>query len=313
MNMSNQVQRPVCFLNGEYVPFHEACLPVYDLGVMQGASITERLRTFSHDPFGVTEHLQRLRQSLSLVNWTGVPDVNDLETVIETVAAKNTPLIDSQADLSVVVFITAGQSVSESGGLVNMSVPTVCVYSADLPFSRWHEWYTLGVDLILPDRLQVPARCVDPRIKMRSRLHWMLADQAARQINPAAQALLLDSDGFLTETSSGNLLILKKGILFCPCLEKVLNGITQQQVFEICRSIAIPIVEADLTENDLLAADEAMLTSSTYCIAPVRSVDGRSIGAAVPGKITLQLMDKFSELVGLDYVQQAAQHLDTAA
>src|SRR5690606_11827416 len=105
------------------------------------------------------------------------------------IAECNGRLISETSDLANVIFITAGQSVSDANGMIADSTPTVCVYSSELPFSRWDNWYQAGIDLVIPDRRQIPAASLDPRIKMRSRLHWMLADQEARSVNPDAMAL----------------------------------------------------------------------------------------------------------------------------
>lgn len=307
MTLANQVQTPICSLNGKYIPFAEACLPVYDLAIMQGASVTERLRTFAHVPFGVQAHIDRLKRSLAFVNWEEVSDLDELAKVIETVVSANVKFIETSSDLSIVLFVTGGQNVNDSNDLIQNSSPAVCVYTAPLPMHRWQSWYVQGVDLIVPDRRQISVQSLDPRIKMRSRMHWMLADQTVHASNPSAQALLLDQDGFLTETSSGNLIVVQNGNLRLPHLEKVLNGITQRHVLELCQDANLRFEFVDLTLQDLLSADEAFLTSSTYCLAPVRSVNGETIGSNRPGPVTSQLTQLFSELVQLDFVSQAAK------
>ena len=303
--MPIQGQTPICFLNGDYVPFRDAKLPVYDLAVMQGATITERLRTFRHQPFAIEEHLNRLKKSLELVNWKGIPQLAQLPEIIRNIADSNCQLIPENSDLAVVIFISPGQSVGDSNGLVEESTPTVCVYTASLPFGKWSKWYQEGVELIIPSTRQIPGQSLDPRIKMRSRLHWCLADQEAREINPNAQALLLDQDNFLTETSSGNLIVFRNGVAKSPKREKTLNGITQQLVSDLQEEQNVSISYEDLTINDLLEADEAILTSSTYCIAPVVGVNGQSIGSDLPGSMTQDLSQSFSKKVGLDFVDQA--------
>lgn len=298
---------PIAFLNGQIIPFEEARLPVYDLAMMQGASITERMRTVWHQPFQVPEHLNRLKKSLELVGWNepaGV-DVDQLTDQIEQVVERNCSLIKQESDLSLVVFISAGQSIGDANGLIERSQPTVCVYSAPLPFARWSTGYREGVSLVIPPIRQVPSNVVNPLIKMRSRLHWQMADQFARQEVPNGMALILDQEGCITETSSGNLILVKNGKCLTPLREKTLAGITRENIESLCQELSVPFKYGDLTVADLEAADEVFLTSSTYGILPVRSVDDSVVRSACPGPITIKLTEAYAAFQGIDFVQQA--------
>ena len=295
----------IAFMNGEFLPFREMRLPVFDLAVMQGASVTERLRTVKHEPYQVKQHLERLLESLRLVGWKTTFEISELNKVIRNICESNGRLIEPTMDLSVVVFISAGLSVGDANGLISKSEPTVCVYTSELPFSRWSPGYQSGIDLVVPDVRQIPRTSIDPRIKMRSRLHWQMADQIARQRSPGAMALLLDEHDHLTETSSGNLMLVKDGVVMTPCQDATLNGISQQNVVNLCEEIGVEVVFRNLTKLDLYQADEAFLTSSTYCVMPVATLNGQTIGVKTPGRLTSNLSELWSQKLGLDFVQQA--------
>lgn len=312
MSMEDETHPVTCFLNGKILPFAEAKLPVFDLAVMQGATVTERLRTFAHQPYDVCEHLDRLRTSLDLVKWKHLPDLTNLANVIADVTQRNCQTISAQEDLSIVVFVTAGQALGDANGLIQASTPTVCVYTAPLPLANWATSYQQGVDLIVPEIRQISIRSLDPQIKMRSRLHWQMADQEAREQNPRALAVLLDENGFLTETSSGNLLMVKNGCVQTPRKEVTLNGIARGHVVELCAELGIPVQFTDLSVSSVADADEAFLTSSTYCILPVATLNGQRIGtsrdadhACGPGPITQQLIRAWANLIGTNFVEQA--------
>ncbi|MBT5019643.1 aminotransferase class IV [bacterium] len=308
MSEIEQASRPVAYLNGELIPFSEARLPVYDLAIMQGASVTERLRTFRHQPFQVEQHLSRLHESLRLVGWKNLPNLDGLTEKIHNVCGQNSRLIDPEEDLSIVIFISAGQGTGDSNGLATNSEPTVCVYSTKLPFSRWVDGYKNGTHLVIPEIRQIPRTSLDPRIKMRSRLHWQIADQIAREQHPGAMALLLDEHDHLTETSSGNLMLVKDGVLLTPCEDATLNGMSRQNVIELCEELEVELAFQNLTALDLYQAEEAFLTSSTYCIMPVATVNGQPIGMATPGRLTQKLTQMWSEKVDLNFVAQAIEH-----
>ncbi len=302
-----QQSSPICSLNGQMIPFQDARLPVYDLAIMQGATVTERLRTFRHRPYDVDEHLARLKQSLDLVRWNHLPKLDNLPQIICEIAGQNTRSLAPDLDLAIVIFISAGQSPGDSNGLIDENEPTVCVYSAPLPFSKWVDGYVRGVDLMIPEVRQIPRSSLDPRIKMRSRLHWQMADQEARLQNPRAQALLLDEQEFLTETSSGNLMIVKNGTVLTPRESKTLDGISRRHVLEVCNELEIPCAFADLTTSDLLNTDEAFLTSSTFCMMPVATLNGKAIGTSIPGVVTESIRQAWTASIGVYFVDQAKE------
>lgn len=304
MTSEDSARTPIAYLNGSFLSFAEARLPVYDLGIVQGATVTERLRTVRHVPYLLDEHLSRLDRSLEKVGWSVDISRDAWRDIVEHVTAHNSSLIPTGNDLSVVIFVTAGQAILDSNGLVGESRPTVCVHTSPLPHSRWLPGYAHGIDVVTPSVRQIPRECVDPSIKMRSRMHWHLADKEATSTIPGAMALLLDFNGFVTETSSGNLFVVRSNELLTPSRERTLSGISQQHVEKLAESAGWQVRNMDMTADDVAAADEAFLTSSTYCILPVARIDGRSIGHDVPGPLTRQLSDAWSADMGLNFIEQ---------
>lgn len=311
MTEPTQAETALCWLNGAELPFAEARLPVFDLSIMQGATITERMRTFRHQPFDVEQHLKRFQRSLHVTGWSQLPDLTALPEVITRMVAHNCRTIPAESDLAIVLFCSAGQAVGDANGLITQSRPTICIYTAPLPFSRWSRGYQYGIDLVVPPIQQIPATCLDPHLKHRSRLHWQLADQFAERQHSGAQAVLLDQQGYLTETSTGNLLLANQGTLLTPRNKLTLEGISREHVIKLCHDLEIPVGFTDLTELDLATADEAFLTSSTYCIMPIRSINGQPIGSTVPGPLTTTLSHAWSQQIGVDFITQA--HTVTSA
>ncbi|WP_437201662.1 aminotransferase class IV [Planctomicrobium sp. SH664] len=300
---------PVVVLNGKLLPFTEARLPIYDLGIVQGATLTERLRTVRHEPFQVAEHLDRLEHSLRFVGWKSPATREELATAIQHVTRQNSRLIDRHSDLSVVVFMTAGQALGDANGCCSQSAPSWCVYTSPLPLSQWGAAHRQGLHLVIPSIRSLPASTLDPRIKMRSRLHWLLADQEAQHVAPGAAALLLDQEGFVTETSTGNLFVVRQGQLWTPAVEKTLAGISQAEFIGLAAASGIKCHRADLRPEDLAAAEEVFLTSSTYCLLPVTRLNGAMIGGSNPRHVTEELIRYWQRKHNFDFRQQALDAL----
>jgi branched-chain amino acid aminotransferase len=296
---------PVAALNDRLVPLRQACVSVVDDGLVQGATVTERIRTFSHQPYLLEEHLQRLRGAL---DCTGIADpslVEALPQIVEAVVAHNTRLLQDWQDLAIVIFVTPGPNRGLAAGIpVDCGRPTVCVHTTVIPSPDWGALATTGVRLVTPEVRQMPAESIDPRIKHRSRLHWYLAEQQARRQDSQAWALLLDAQGHVTETASGNLMIYDGARLLTPRAEKVLGGISQQVVSRLAAAIGIPTVQTDLSVADVLTAREALLTSTGYCLLPVTHLNGRAVGDGRPGPLAQRLLRDWSAEVGVDIFAQ---------
>jgi len=312
MDPVSSASEPMAFLNGQLISFRSAQLPIYDLGLMQGATLTERLRTIRHQPYLVEEHLDRLEQGLDMAGWEDVPSREEFVQMIHELARMNSQRIASEADLALVVFVTAGQSVNDSNGLIGTSRCTTCLYTAPLPLPLWGRTWKQGQSLIVPEIRSLPGTTLDSRLKHRSRLHWAMADRQARQSDPLASALLLNEHGEVTETSTGNLFLMKEGVLQTTPAGMTLPGIAQAQVLRIAAEMGIPVHRVAITLERVFEADEVFLTSSTYCLLPVSRVNGERIGRKLPGPITQVLANVWSAEIGLNFCEQACAASDAS-
>jgi branched-subunit amino acid aminotransferase/4-amino-4-deoxychorismate lyase len=93
--------------------------------------------------------------------------------------------------------------------------------------------------------------------------------------------------------------------LVVPRLDGVLPGISQAFLFELADELGIPRQEGDIPPDELFAADEVLLTSTSVCVLPVVQVDARTIGAGAPGPTYRQMLAAWSQRVGIDIAAQA--------
>lgn len=111
------------------------------------------------------------------------------------------------------------------------------------------------------------------------------------------EALLLDTEGYISEGSGENIFIVKGGELKTTPLTSVLAGITRASVMEIASDKGIPLKEQRFTRDELYSADEAFFTGTAAEITPIREVDGRTIGAGKPGPVTKSLQKTFFDII----------------
>jgi branched-chain amino acid aminotransferase len=297
---------PYAYLNGKLLPFSEAAIPVTDAGFTLGVTVAEQLRTFCGRIFRLSEHLERLERSLKIVGVTSPLTRADFERIANELVARNIALTEPGNDLGLSMYVTPG--VYSTFAKADNAGPLVGMHTYPLPFHQWQRKYEQGETLVVTKFRQVPGDCWPPELKCRSRMHYYLADKQAREIEPSARALMLDLQGFVTEASTANLLVYYRDVgLVSPPRERILPGISVAVVEELARKIELPFVHRDLTEDDLAAADEVLLTSTSPCVWPVTRLNGRPIGNGKCGEVARRLLSAWSELVGLDIEAQAAR------
>jgi branched-chain amino acid aminotransferase len=111
------------------------------------------------------------------------------------------------------------------------------------------------------------------------------------------EALLLDTEGYVSEGAGENLFIVKSGRLFTPDLASCLDGITRDSVMTIAKDFGIEIVEKRITRDEIYCADEAFFTGTAAEVTPIRELDDRSIGEGHRGPITEKIQACFFEVV----------------
>ncbi len=111
------------------------------------------------------------------------------------------------------------------------------------------------------------------------------------------EAMMLDTEGYVSEGSGENIFIVKNGVMKTTPLTSILSGITRDSVIQIAKSRKIPIVEEKFTRDELYTAQEAFFTGTAAEITPIREVDDRQIGEGKPGPVTRELQAVFFDIV----------------
>src|SRR5690606_33933702 len=175
--------------------------------------------------------------------------------------------------------------------------PSLVIIAKPLPATP-EAHYDAGVSVVLgEDIVRNHPESVSPLIKSNNLLNNALGMQQAIRAG-AAEVVLRNFRGELSECAQSNLFIVKDGIVRTPPLDAgLLAGITRAFVLEVAGAEGIPAEETTLHDADLLGADEAFFTSTTREIVPIVTVDGRSIAAGVPGPVTRRLHAAFGQAV----------------
>ncbi len=295
---------PIAWMNGQLIPYSQAGVPVWDMGVVAGASLTEMARTFGHRPFRISQHLDRLLDAISKIGFPQQYDKQQLLDAIDDVLAVNLQQISTHSDLGIVIFSTAGPNSTYLGAEVANGISgTTAVHTFELPFATWRPQLRNGVRLRISNVRQIPMECFDVTLKIRNRLHWWLADQEAAKQEPGSKALLLDHAGFITETSTAALHLVCNGRIITPDFG-VLNSLSSQLVEEFAIALSIPFERRPVPLGEIRYASEVFLSSSAATLLPVSHVGGEKVGTTFPGPVFSEVTAAWSHLVGIDIAQQ---------
>ncbi|NQV24944.1 MAG: aminotransferase class IV [Rhodopirellula sp.] len=296
------------YLSGELVPESEAKVSIFDSAVMLGDSVTESTRTFRHEPFRLDDHITRLFRSMKVARINPGQSAEELTRITLDVLDANRSAMGDDDDCWIVHNISRG--LLRPGPSVSQTNPaTIMIFTNHLDLRGWAKYYQEGCHAVTPMSRAIPAQSLDARIKNRSRLSYTIADAEARLVDPEAQCVILDVDGYVSENKGGNVFAVINGEVCTPTTENCLDGISRQTVLELARAVGLPSRECRLQMYDLYSADEVFFTSTPYCIMPATRFNGLPVGNGQVGSVTRQLLTAWSDLVGMDIVGQAQRQM----
>ena len=282
------------WFNGEFVPEHQAVIPVNDRGFRLGDGVFDTERTFNGEIFRLAEHLERLERSLRYTRIDPGVSLEDLARISTEAVERNRHLLERHGDF----WVTQNISRDGRGGA------NVAIIVDPLPFNRFAPFYEKGIPLVVPPVRASANQGLDPKLKATSRLNMVLADLEGKAIDADSLSVLVDEHGNLAEVLYGNLFLVRGGKIRTPGSRAILEGVSRMTTLELIAGEGLPMSEADLQPYDLYTADEAFVTTTSYCILPVASLNGREIGRAAPGPVTEQLTRSWNLRVGLDIAAQ---------
>jgi branched-chain amino acid aminotransferase len=274
---------------------------------MFGDTVFEMTRSFNKKQFKLREHLTRLYASARMINLEIPIDMAEMEAAVGATIEANDPLFETDDEHRLIIDVTRGLLGIYSNNVRVDPGPNVII--GDFPL-RWTvagmgRLFDEGINAIVPTQRAIPAQLLDPKIKNRSRLHYLMANiQVSKHKGNNNWALMLDPDGYVAEGTGSNFFVVRGEMLFTPEGRNVLRGISREYVFELAAQLNLPCAERNLEVYDVLGADEAFMTGTPFSILPITTLDGSAIGDGKRGAVTSRLIDAWSRNVGVDIVNQ---------
>lgn len=293
----------VVYLNGEILPESQAKISFRDLGFLHGDAVFDTTRTFDGKIFKLQEHLDRLFKSLKYMRIDPGLTKETFSKVTTQIVEQNLEVLDRGGDYWVSQRITRGVR-----GTGTPLTPTVLIECTPLPLADRAHYFRDGLPVVVPSVRRTPPEAMSPRAKVHNYINLELAELEVKAQNPDAWAILLDMRGNIAEGPGSNFFMVKDDVVITPKEQYILGGISRQTAMELAQELGIEVIEADIDLYDVYTADEAFVTSTSFCICPVSSINGSLMGVGVPGPVTDRLQKAYSGLVGIDFVDQYLAH-----
>ena len=284
------------WLDGKFVPWHEANVHVlthtlhYGLGVFEGVRCYQ-IKNKKSAIFRLHEHVDRLFNS-AIVLGIDIPfSQKEIFTAIQLVVRKNKL---KECYIRPIVFLGHNQMGLNPNGV------DVRVAIAAWPWGTYlgDEGISRGIRVRISSFTRHHVNITMTRAKACGHYVNSILAKTEAVRDGYDEAILLDSQGYVSEGSGENIFLLSKGRLKTPALScSNLEGITRDSVFDIAKHLKIKVEEGRITRDELYIADEVFLTGTAAEITPVREIDNRTIGNGKRGKATTRIQKMFFEIV----------------
>ena len=277
------------FIDGKYCNERDAKVSVFDHGLLYGDGVFEGIRAYNGRVFKLKEHIDRLFYSAkAILLEIPMSPGTVMKATVETIRANRL------RDCYVRLLVTRGIGTL---GLNPRSCkkPSVIIIAGKIQVYP-AELYARGMDIVTVPTVRNLHSAVNPAIKSLNYLNNILAKIEANNAG-VEEAVMLNSEGYVSECTADNLFVIKQGALLTPPLSAgALYGITRGTVMELAEQLGVKVAETNLTRYDLFNADECFLTGTGAEIMPVIKIDGRVIGSGKPGALTKKLVAEYHAL-----------------
>jgi branched-chain amino acid aminotransferase len=288
------------WVNGALKARNEATVSVFDSGFVLGDGVWEGLRVVGGQPAFLDAHLDRLFEGAKAIMLDiGMTRAQLAQAVTDTLAANGmSDGVHLRLMVSRGVKRTPYQDPRVTVGPATVVIIAEFKLAKPETIAAGLKLFTVHVRRGFPDVL-------DPKLNSHSKLNCITACIQATAAG-ADEALMLDPHGFVATCNSTHFFIVRRGQVWTSSGDYCLGGITRANVLQVCREAGIPAFEKNFSLTEVYSAEEAFVTGTFAGLAPVREIDGRTIGSGTPGPMLRRLQGLYRELVQRDVTRRSA-------
>lgn len=277
----------VAFMDGQYLPMSEAKVSVLDWGFLHSDATYDTVHVWEGRFFRLDLHLNRFFSGIERLRMKLAFERREVEQILMNCVA-----LSGLKSAYVEMICTRGTSPTFSRD-PRQAENRFIAFAVPFGSVATKEQLERGLHVAISQTVRIPPRSIDPTIK---NYHWLDLVKGLFDAYDfgAETALIIDTNGNIAEGPGFNVFAVKNARLKTPAYG-VLPGITRQTTFDLCGEIGLEVSAADLSTDDLGAADEVFITSTAGGIMPVTLIDARPVGNGMVGPVTRKLMDLYWE------------------
>ena len=259
------------YINGSFYHRDEAKISVYDSGFLMGDGIWEGLRLVNNKWIFIDEHIDRLFEGCKAIDLDIKMTKEDIVNALDETKAINNMSNEVHARL----MITRGNKSKpfQQPHLSDSGINIVIIMEHSKPSID-----VKNITMVTVPQVRGLPMSQDPKLNSHSKLNCILACIQANKLG-ADEALMLDPLGFVNTTNSCNFFIVKNNQVWTSTGDYCMNGVTRQNIINLCKENNIPIYEKNFSLVDVYSADEAFITGTLGSLTNVTSIDNRNIGS----------------------------------
>ncbi len=278
------------YVDGKLLGKKEATVSVWDHGLLYGDGVFEGIREYNGIVFKLKEHIDRLYESAHYIRLK-IPMTKEQmsNAVLETLRQNRLR--------SAYIRLLVTRGVGDLGlNPMNCSDPSIVIITEPTTLGEDPTSKPIGVSAIISSIRRDPVDATSHEVKSLNYLNSILARWEAIDAG-VNDAIMLDTQGFVSEATAENIFIVAKGQLATPSIDSaILHGVTRQRVMEIAEDLAYVITERRITPFELINAEEVFMTGTLAEIVPVLKVNGRNIGTGKVGPVTARICGEFAKV-----------------
>ncbi|MBJ3776455.1 aminotransferase class IV [Acuticoccus mangrovi] len=271
------------YVDGAFCPIAEAKISVLDYGVTRSDCTYDVVGVWQGRFFRLDKHLDRFYASCARLRLTPPLEREALAVVLHELVAR-TGLSDAYVSMT----CTRGRPNPAARRDPRASTNTLYAYAIPYVWLADADKRAAGLAMAIARNTErISRRALDQRAK---NYHWLDLDMALMEAldGGADTVVLKDPEGNIAEGPGFNVFAYRDGVWSTPA-DNVLEGITRGTVIDLCAELNVAVAAGAMSEDDLLGAEEVMITSTAGGIIPVVSIDGRPVGDGRPGPHTARL------------------------
>ena len=274
---------------------NNAKISVFDSLVQGGDGVWEGLRVYNGKIFLLNQHLDRLFDSAKALKFENIPSREFIKSAIFKTLIANKQFDETHIRLT----LSRGNKVSSGMSPTNNQYGCCLIVVAEFKSPQDCCGKTLknnkiGISLITSSIRRNSPQSLDSKIHHNNLLNNILAKIEANNAG-ADDALMMDYNGYVSETNATNVFIIKKGVVSTPKPDYCLPGITRGFIIELCKKLGYEIQVRNISMSEVYSCDEMFTTGTMGELTPVFEVDGRKIDDKV-GEITKHIQAEFRKM-----------------